>query len=94
MAAATLSLPATGWKPPLDLARIWPAVALSAAGGSGWRWEPPVSHSIQITVLHGPRMTRLACGWTLQIESKHGALVAQMLAGGPLCPVAPNAETV
>jgi len=43
----------------------------------------------QITVLHGPADDAASVRLDLQIESKHGALVAQMFGRGPLCPCRP-----
>ncbi|MCT0247008.1 MULTISPECIES: hypothetical protein [unclassified Synechococcus] len=82
--AATLS-----YLPPAGATLDWPDLARRAAAQLE-AWLALVNGRYpqqQITVLHGPADDAAWCGWTLQIESKHSALVAQMLAGGPLCPV-------
>ncbi|MCP9820043.1 hypothetical protein KBZ18_11135 [Synechococcus sp. Cruz-9H2] len=83
MVATLYNLPPAG--PTLD----WPDLARRAAPQlQAWLDLVNPRYPLQpITVLKEPAQDSAWCGWTLRLENKYSPMVAQMLAGGPLCPV-------
>lgn len=73
--------------PPKALTLDWPDVARRAdVPLRDWLAVVNARYLAQpITVLKGPADDALFCGWTLRIENRYGPMIAQGLAGGPLC---------